>query len=225
MDTQSLDLPFEFKGVKIETKEDGSEVGTFTGLASTFGNKDLMGDVVEEGAFAKSLASPESIRMLWQHDVRSPIGVWADLRETKAGLKVKGELILEVRQAREALALMKGGALDALSIGFRVPKGGAVFDEGTGVRRLKQIELLEISLVTIPANPKARVQTVKSQLDAGELPSERDVERLLRDNGFSQREAKAYVAGGHRAFAERRDPDTLDGELLDSLRRAAAVWQ
>ena len=84
---------------------------------------------------------------------------------------------------------------------------------------------MEISLVTIPANPKARVQTVKSQLDAGELPSERHFERLLRDHGLSQREAKAFVAGGHRAFAERRDPELLDGELRDSFRRAAAVWQ
>ncbi len=94
-----------------------------------------------------------------------------------------------------------------------------------GVRRLKQIELLEISLVTFPANPKARVQTVKAQLDAGELPSERDFERLLREAGLSQRESKAFVAGGYRAFPERRDPDTLDGELLDSIRRAAAVWR
>ena len=138
---------------------------------------------------------------------------------------MKGELILEVQQAREALALMKGGALDALSIGFRVPKGGAVIDQRTGVRRLKQIDLLEISLVTFPANPKARVTGVKARLDAGELPSERDFERLLREAGLSQREAKGFISGGYRAFAERRDPDKLDAELLDSIRRAAAVWR
>lgn len=222
---RTLDLPFEFRGVELETKADGSEVGTFTGLAAAFGNRDLVNDVIEPGAFAKSLANPRAIKMLWSHDVRAPIGVWADLRETKAGLEVKGELILEVQQAREALALMKAGALDALSIGFRVPKGGATIDRDTGTRRLKEIELLEISLVTFPANPQARVTGVKAQLDAGELPSERDMERLLRQAGLSQREAKAFVAGGYRAFAERRDPDTLDGELLDSIRRAAAVWQ
>ncbi len=120
---------------------------------------------------------------------------------------------------------MKGGALDALSVGFLVSQGGAAIDRRTGVRRLKEIKLVEISLVTIPANPKARFTGVKAQIDAGELPTERDFERLLREAGLSQRESKAFIAGGYRAFAERRDPDTLDGELLDSIRRAAAVWR
>ena len=136
------------------------------------------------------------------------------MRETKAGLEVKGDLVLEVQQAREALGLMKAGAVDALSIGFRVPKGGAVFDKRTGVRRLKEIQLLEVSLVTFPANPKARIERVKGMLDAGDLPSEREFECLLREAGLSQREAKAFMAGGYGAFAERRDPDMLEAGLL-----------
>ena len=220
METQSLDVPFELKTVK---QDEGGELGTFEGLASTFGNRDLVDDVIEPGAFAKSLASPQSIKMLWQHDIKSPIGIWKDMRETKAGLEVKGDLVLEVQQAREALGLMKAGAVDALSIGFRVPKGGAVFDKRTGVRRLKEIQLLEVSLVTFPANPKARIERVKSLLDAGEAPSAREFELLLREAGLSQREAKAFMAGGYRTFAERRDPDTLGAELAESIRRASAA--
>ena len=122
---ERLDVPFELKAIQTLTGDDGVEVGIFEGLASTFGNRDMVGDVVEPGAFAATIARPGRIKMLWQHDARAPIGVWEDIRETAAGLEVKGRLVLQVQRAREALALLKAGAVDALSIGFSVMRGGA----------------------------------------------------------------------------------------------------
>ncbi len=82
---ERLDVPFELKTIQTLTGDDGVEVGVFEGLASTFGNQDMVGDVVEPGAFAATIARPGRIKMLWQHDARAPIGVWEDIRETAAG--------------------------------------------------------------------------------------------------------------------------------------------
>ena len=147
---ERLDVPFELKTIQTLTGDDGVEVGVFEGLASTFGNQDMVGDVVEPGAFAATIARPGRIKMLWQHDARAPIGVWEDIRETAAGLEVKGRLVLQVQRAREALALLKAGAVDALSIGFSVMRGGAEFDRERGLRRIKAVELWEISVVPFP---------------------------------------------------------------------------
>ena len=108
---ERLNVPFELKAIETLTGDDGAEVGIFEGLASTFGNRDMAGDVVEPGAFAGTLARPGRIKMLWQHDARAPIGVWEKIRETAAGLEVKGRLVLEVQQARETLALLFNGLL------------------------------------------------------------------------------------------------------------------
>jgi len=107
--------------------------------------------------------------------------VWQRIAECDGGLAVEGRLILEVQQAREALALLKAGAVDALSIGFSVPAGGAAFDRTKAVRRLSRIDLWEVSIVTFPANPKARVTSAKS-LSASEA---RDLEALLGERGLS----------------------------------------
>jgi HK97 family phage major capsid protein/HK97 family phage prohead protease len=138
------------------------DAGTFEGVASVFGELDLMGDTVAPGAFRKSLATHKRAGrmplMLWAHDLSAPIGVWADVRETVQGLAVKGHLILDTVRGREAYALLKARALDGLSIGFRVLKSVRT---KTG-RLLQEIDLAEISLVTLPALSSARVHSVKS---------------------------------------------------------------
>ena len=171
---ECLDVPFELKALSTLRTDDGAELGVFEGLASTFGAPDLSGDVIEPGAFRASLQRPRGVKMLWQHDPRAPIGVWDRIAETGAGLSVKGRLVLDVQQAREALALLRAGALDALSIGFSVPKGGWTFDRDTAVRRLNRIDLWEISVVTFPANPEARIARVKERTVPGGLPTERE---------------------------------------------------
>lgn len=136
--------------------------GAFEGYASLFRIADLGKDVVEPGAFRDSLArrGAGGIRMLWQHDPTQPIGRWLDLREDSRGLYVRGRLSLAVARARELHALMRDGAVDGLSIGFRSQL--ARTEPRSGLRRLEKVDLWEISLVTFPMLPQARVSAVKA---------------------------------------------------------------
>ncbi len=143
-----------------------SATGVFEGYASLFGIADLGGDVVLSGAFRDSLnkRGADRVKMLWQHDPAEPIGAWTSIDEDARGLRVKGRLNLEVARAREILALMREGQVDGLSIGFRTLR--ATQDRKTGLRHLQKLDLWEISLVTFPMQPQARVTAVKSQLSA-----------------------------------------------------------
>lgn len=137
--------------------------GVIGGYASLFGEVDLGGDLVMKGAFAESLRrrGPGKIRMLFQHDPAQPIGVWDEIREDTLGLRVRGRLMLGVERAREVWALLREGAIDGLSIGFKAER--AVRDPRRGVRRLEKIDLWEVSVVTFPMLPQARVSDVKSR--------------------------------------------------------------
>ncbi len=143
--------------------KDNAEIA---GYASLFGAADQGGDVVQSGAYAASLASlraaGRSVRMLWQHDPSRPIGVWDEVREDAKGLFVRGRLLLEVQAAREAHALLKAGAIDGLSIGYRTRRS----EKAAGGRLLHEIELWEVSLVTFPMLPDARVQAAPSEPEA-----------------------------------------------------------
>lgn len=138
-----------------------SATGLFEGYASLFGLADLGGDVVMAGAFRDSLRKrgADRVKMLWQHDPAEPIGAWLAIEEDSRGLKVKGRLNLEVARAREILALMREGQIDGLSIGFRTQR--ATQDRKTGLRQLHKLDLWEISLVTFPMLPQARVTAMK----------------------------------------------------------------
>jgi uncharacterized protein len=139
-----------------------SAEGAFEGYASLFGVVDLGRDLVAAGAFRETLLTKpiRAIKLLWQHDPAHPLGVWRDIREDGRGLKVSGRLDLSVAKAREVHALMLSGAVDGLSIGFRAER--ARRDPATGVRRLEKLDLWEISIVTFPMLPGARVAAVKA---------------------------------------------------------------
>ena len=139
--------------------------GTFSGYASLFDTEDMGRDIVLPGAFRDSLRQrgAAGIRMLYQHKPDEPIGVWESLKEDARGLYARGRLMLAVARAREVLALMRAGALDGLSIGFRAVTGKR--DARTGIRRLARIDLWEISVVTFPLLPDARVAHVKAHAD------------------------------------------------------------
>jgi HK97 family phage prohead protease len=123
----------------FETKDVGTE-GGFSGNASVFGVKDLAGDVIEPGAFRKSLSKgPSRVKMLWSHNPSEPIGVWTELREDSRGLYAKGQLLLSVQRAKETHSLLKARVLDGLSIGFRTSPGDTDYDANT--RTLKSIDL------------------------------------------------------------------------------------
>jgi HK97 family phage prohead protease len=195
--------------------------GSFSGYASLFGRMDMAGDIVEPGAFAKSLGrkGTAGIRMLFQHDPNQPIGAWAQLREDARGLFVRGQLALGTERAREVLSLMRSGALDGLSIGFRTIR--ARKDGAKGVRRILEADLWEISIVTFPMLPEARIQTVKART----LPTIREFECwLTRDAGLTRSEARAVIANGFASLAAERDaaPGTT-GNLAATIRQATRM--
>jgi hypothetical protein len=135
--------------------------GTVEGYASLFGEIDQARDMVVRGAFANTLAtrSIHRVPMLFQHDPSEPVGIWLELREDHRGLFARGRLIPEVARARELLSLLKAGAIDGLSIGFRTVKGR--IDPRTRIRSLLAVDLWEISIVTFPLLAGARVRAVK----------------------------------------------------------------
>lgn len=153
--------------------------GWFSGYATLFGRVDLGRDTVEAGAFRRSLKrrGPESVRMLFQHDPHQPIGRWAEIREDGRGLFVRGRLTPGVAKSGEVLALMRAGALDGLSIGFRTIR--ARKDAATGVRRILEADLWEISVVTFPMLPEARIAGVKGLTRAASSRRQRQPERRL----------------------------------------------
>jgi hypothetical protein len=135
--------------------------GTFEGYASVFNNVDSHRDRVHPGAFKTSIKAREKpVQLLWQHQWQSPIGTITSLFEDAHGLYVKGTLLLDVAQAKEAYSLMKAGVVRGLSIGYSVKRSRRNAD--TGVRELLDLNLWEISLVTQPANEAAQVTVVKS---------------------------------------------------------------
>ena len=171
--------------------------GLIEGYGSIFGNVDRQKDIVEPGAFARSLkASGGIIPMLADHV--TPVGFWSASEDSK-GLKVSGSLALEVSAAKDTYALVKAakarGFKPGLSIGYRVEKDSYEGD----VRRLKELDLIEVSIVMAPANPKARITSVKAAAEW----TEREFEEHLRDVGFSQTAAKTIVSRGFKALAQR----------------------
>lgn len=150
------------------------ETGFISGYASLFGVTDQMGDAIEPGAFRASVArrGAGGIRMLWQHDPGRPIGVWTAVGEDSVGLFVEGRLALSTEGGREAFALVEAGAVDGLSIGFRTRrarKGGA---GEAARRRLTEIDLWEISIVTFPMQERARVLEARRGGGVGDGHSE-----------------------------------------------------
>jgi len=135
--------------------------GTVEGYASLFGAVDEARDMVVRGAFADTLArrGVRRVPMLFQHDPAEPIGIWLELREDAHGLYARGRLIPEVARARELFSLVKSGAVDGLSIGFKTVRGQ--IDPRTRIRRLLAVDLWEISIVTFPLLAGARVRAVK----------------------------------------------------------------
>lgn len=190
--TEILDAAFELKAVDTD--------GLFEGYASIFEAVDDGHDAVLPGAFARSLAEKGAagIKLLWQHDPSEPIGRIEAIREDSRGLFVRGRLLPELRRAAEALSLMRCGALDGLSIGYRTRK--ARHDGKSGVRLIEEVDLWEISLVTFPMQPGARIAAFKT-VPHGSI---RSFEGFLREaGGFSRSEAKAIAANGFKALARR----------------------
>jgi HK97 family phage prohead protease len=170
--------------------------GAVEGYASLFGEIDQARDMVMRGAFAETLRlrGIRRIPMLFQHDPSEPVGIWLELREDHRGLYARGRLIPEVARGRELLSLLRAGAIDGLSIGFRTAK--ARIDPRTRVRSLLAVDLWEISIVTFPLLAGARVRAVKQ---AGAPP------RVSFARARAEQDWRA-VMGGLAAEAPPRAP-------------------
>lgn len=154
----------EIKAIAFDDSQVNMEERTFKGYASTFGNVDEVGDIIEAGAFTKSIQErgPEGtkqIKVLWQHN--EPLGMPTVMVEDSKGLYVEGK-ISKTALGDEALELMRDGVVDRMSIGFSIPMGKAQWDDAMQVRRIKEVKLFEFSPVTFPANEMAVVTGVKN---------------------------------------------------------------
>lgn len=208
---------------------------SFTGYGAVFGNMDAGGDVIEPGAFSKFLADVKSGSQDWpamlsQHggfmssaEDMTPIGVWTDLAEDGHGLKVAGQLA-DTPRGREMYTLMKmtpRPAVDGMSIGYITKEWEPRSKPEDPKRRLKRVDLVEISMVTRPMNRKARATSVK-----GETLTERDFERLLtRDAGLSRSDALVVINQGFKSLIAMRDAGSPElAELFAAVKgREASI--
>lgn len=206
-----LSLPLEIKA--------DDESGTFEGYGAVFGNKDRDGDIVARGAFSDSLKAGMPA-LLWQHDQKAPIGRFDEVREDDKGLYVKGKLAMHGR-GLEAYELLKMGALNGLSIGFVTKEASR--DPATSTRTISKADLMEISLVTFPANELARVNSVKAAKDIDRLGNPasdtRSFERMLCENGFSRSRAKAITAKGFKAVDLGHDESAEIAGMVQELEK------
>ncbi len=162
---------------------------SFTGYGAVFGNVDSYGDVLVKGAFKASLKSGETPLMFLNHDLYSlPIGKWTKLEEDDYGLKVEG-VFLDTTAGQDAYLASKAGAISGLSIGYIAREVAYAKNADEPARTLKAVDLVEVSVVTIPANSKARIADVKS------FTNHTDYERELLSRGMTIDEAKSFIGG------------------------------
>jgi len=195
----------------LELKFDEARKGFFSGYASKFNGVDSYGDTIVPGAYKKTLKKRDRpIALRWNH-YGPVIGKWLELREDEAGLYVEGELTPGHSAAEDAYALMKHGAVTGLSIGFRPVQ---ITDRGDGTRDLKEIELVEISVVESPADLAAQIGDVKSAI--GQIESLKQAEAFLRDGvGLSWTSATALVS--QIKSVALRDGDAEARRLVERL--------
>jgi len=208
----------EVRSFALQIKAAGDD-GTVEGYGSVFGVRDNYDDVIAKGAFVQSLKDHKAAgtmpAMLWQHSADHPIGIWTEMVEDDKGLRIKGQLAMETVKGKEAHALLKLGAINGLSIGFMSKQW--VYDRDTEVRTLTEIDLWEVSLVTFPANEKARITNVKASPD--EVTTPKDAERALREAGFSKADATALVARVMRMGEERRESAQSTAQAMKAAHR------
>jgi len=212
IESEYLDVLSEIKA--YEEDEDDKQYGRFEGYASVFNNTDLGNDVIKTGAFKKSLRARgvKGIKLLYQHKSDMPIGILEDIKEDNNGLYVKGRLALKTTAGRDAYELLKMGAIDGMSIGFRANPDEVSYDKRSRKRMIGEVDLMEVSLVTFPMNPSARIRSVK-----GEVISIREWENGMRDAfSLSRSEAKMAAKAVHEVFIQRDVEQNT--ELVDAIK-------
>ncbi|WP_101068938.1 HK97 family phage prohead protease [Roseovarius salinarum] len=193
MDT---DTGLERKFCRFDAALTVSDGMVIEGYASRFDQRDQGGDVVARGAYGTALSRMKRdgrrVKMLWQHDPAQPIGTWEEVREDDTGLYVKGRLLEDVGRAREAAVLIGAGAIDGLSIGYRTVRATK---NDKGQRLLTELELWEVSLVTFPMLPSARVAAKGDAL----------ADDTLRELAAAFRDARRHMARGDAAARHHQE--------------------
>lgn len=217
-------MKIEKKAFPLEVKA-VQEDGTFTGYLSVFGVMDSYRDIVMPGAFSESLGKWKTKGrlppILWQHRSSEPIGRFMEMGEDGKGLLVKGELLVkDIARANEAYALMKAKVVSGMSIGFETV--GEEIDKAARARKLTKIDLWEGSIVTFPANEEAQVESIKSALLGGCLPTLPEFESFLREAGFSKTQATAIAGKGlahlHRSESGQSASDKNLADILAAIK-------
>lgn len=206
----------------FEIKSTG-ESGTFAGYGSVYGNEDTYGDIVMAGAFTDSLEDHKRKKtmpaMLWQHRSGEVCGVYTDMKEDANGLYVEGKFALKTQRGAEAYELVQMSALNGLSIGYQTREDS--FDQKLGIRSIKKADLWEVSLVTFPANDKARIAAVKA---IDEITDFKSAEHFLRESGsFSRSEATALVARIKGLAQRESGADNEASRLIEALTQRTAL--
>ena len=205
MERKLLDLG----AVDIKMIDDGA--GIFEGYASVFSGVDSYGDMILPGAYANTLSNRQRpIQLRWNH-TGPVIGKWLEASEDDKGLRVKGKIVIGHSVGSDAYELMKAGAVTGLSIGYRIPPGGS--EKDGRLRKLKRIDLIEISVVETPADLGAVIGDVKTALD--QCQSLKDVEALLRDAaGLSRADVCALVSRVKALAHGERDAEMREAEAI-----------
>lgn len=211
---------------------DDAPLGEFTGYGAVFRNVDSHGDRIEPGAFNASLEGHKAAGtfpvMYAEHGPVTggdplPIGVWQEMLEDGNGLRVKGKLsALDTDYGRRLHGLLRDGALKGLSIGYRARRDAITYGKNPGEprRTLKAVDLVEVSLVSRPANPLANVDAVKAAVMAGDLPTLREFKNWLREAArFSNAQAEHVAAFGFKSLITARDAGEAGGDtgLKDAI--------
>lgn len=211
----------QYRVVKAEVKAIGEEanIGKISGYGSVFGVLDSYDDIVENGSFSDSLGDYMP-KMLLQHRWEDIGGVWKVAREDQKGLYLEGEINLDVQKAREYYSLIKQGAIDGLSIGYVTEDYER---DQKGVRHIKKVKLMEVSIVTFPANVEAFIREVRSRSEIEMPKTEREFENFLREAGYGRSQAKAIVAKGFKGYLNmQREADT-DDDVKAALQQLAST--
>lgn len=208
-------MDYDFSIKSVDDKE-----GIIEGYGSVFNDKDSYGDITIKDAFTESLAKHKENGsmplLLWQHNTDEPIGKWVDMSEDDKGLKVKGKLFKDnIRKATEAFYLLKEKAISGLSIGYSIVK--EKYDNETKTNILEKINLHEVSLVSFPALPSATVTNVKA------LNTIRDFENLLKNRGFSNKDAK-IISSSSWEYINKDDSKELD-EIKSLLENRLNIYK
>lgn len=226
--------------------KDVSEQGEFEGYGSVFGVIDVYGEKVMPGAFVPSLVRHKRAGtyplMLWSHRSDEPIGGWMDIAEDEKGLYVKGKIALDAGPTeRRVYTHMKAGNIQGLSIGYR--EIDTEPSTPTTPRLLKEVDLLEVSVVAFPANTRARVEAVKSadeeaaingwknlaqlarRFRDGEPLPPKEFEEILREVGFPRRAASDIVSVGYAKVMRSESADEQEAaNAIARLKQAVKAF-